>query len=532
MASIAEQIRSLSRPEPTHFDPEEDDFDITRAKLVSKDDNEELDGEKLDSSSLRKKNIALLADEDSKYHGRPVSRGEIARMRGDFQDSDESLEDDEEDDSDEREEIESDDDDGIKEKENREESNENEKDVEDDDDDEDDSEVDCDDSDEDDDDVENGRGLNDEEEEGRGIDSFSSSRREDEIEKGIAVKQQLSLWDSILEYRIRIQKAMMLANKLPQSDNINVFTSSNDINLKSVKDKERKSLMDFLYKLLKVQEKLLEGNPETRSILHPGNKNGKQDSEDDEEIPSDSEGEDEKKKSDEEEEESENIPSLKLPAKRKRDLTQEELSECITKRHAAFQSYRDSVISKWSEKTRLASGKLSSKSFSAFDKSALTQIKQILSDKPRLIRRTQLKRSSYRVLGKTDKDASTGTETEEQANAHLKDYDSEIFDDDDFYHQLLRELIERRTTTNTDDPIEMGRQWLELQKLRRKIKKKIDTKASKGRKLRYNVHSKLEGYMPPIETGTMPDSSRNELFSSLFGQSKTQTEIFDLDVFR
>ena len=29
------------------------------------------------------------------------------------------------------------------------------------------------------------------------------------------------------------------------------------------------------------------------------------------------------------------------------------------------------------------------------------------------------------------------------------------------------------------------RQWLELQKLRSKVKKKVDTKASKGRKIRY-----------------------------------------------
>lgn len=99
MASIAEQIRNLSRPEPANFDPEEDDFDTTRAKLVSKDVGEELDSEKLNSSSLRKKNIALLAEEDSKYHGRPVSRGDVARMRGDFQDSDESLGDDDDDDS-------------------------------------------------------------------------------------------------------------------------------------------------------------------------------------------------------------------------------------------------------------------------------------------------------------------------------------------------------------------------------------------------------------------------------------------------
>lgn len=51
--------------------------------------------------------------------------------------------------------------------------------------------------------------------------------------------------------------------------------------------------------------------------------------------------------------------------------------------------------------------------------------------------------------------------------------------------QLLRELIERKTSySESSDPIEMGRQWLELQKLRTKAKKKTDTKASKGRKMR------------------------------------------------
>jgi len=36
----------------------------------------------------------------------------------------------------------------------------------------------------------------------------------------------------------------------------------------------------------------------------------------------------------------------------------------------------------------------------------------------------------------------------------------------------------------TSDPIAMGRQWLQLQRLRAKAKKKVDTKASKGRKIR------------------------------------------------
>ena len=56
--------------------------------------------------------------------------------------------------------------------------------------------------------------------------------------------------------------------------------------------------------------------------------------------------------------------------------------------------------------------------------------------------------------------------------------------------QLIRELIERKMSyTEGSDPTAMGRQWLELQKLRNKAKKKVDTKASKGRKIRSVVAS-------------------------------------------
>lgn len=72
--------------------------------------------------------------------------------------------------------------------------------------------------------------------------------------------------------------------------------------------------------------------------------------------------------------------------------------------------------------------------------------------------------------------------------------DAECFDDSDFYHTLLRELIANKTAV-TDDPHEMGRQWVELQRLRSKQKKKVDTKASKGRKIRYDVHETIVDFM-------------------------------------
>ena len=40
------------------------------------------------------------------------------------------------------------------------------------------------------------------------------------------------------------------------------------------------------------------------------------------------------------------------------------------------------------------------------------------------------------------------------------------------------------------DPDAMGRQWVELEKLKMKSKKKlVDTKASKGRKMRYEART-------------------------------------------
>ena len=58
--------------------------------------------------------------------------------------------------------------------------------------------------------------------------------------------------------------------------------------------------------------------------------------------------------------------------------------------------------------------------------------KQVLEDKGRLVKRTQLKRSVYRVLGKKE-----GEDVGEVSHdSHLKSHDEEIYDEDDFYHQV------------------------------------------------------------------------------------------------
>jgi protein AATF/BFR2 len=52
---------------------------------------------------------------------------------------------------------------------------------------------------------------------------------------------------------------------------------------------------------------------------------------------------------------------------------------------------------------------------------------------------------------------------------------------------------------------------------RAKKKKNVDTKASKGRKIRYHVHEKLMNFMAPVPVATWHNDMVNELFVGLFG---------------
>ena len=66
----------------------------------------------------------------------------------------------------------------------------------------------------------------------------------------------------------------------------------------------------------------------------------------------------------------------------------------------------------------------------------------------------------------------------------------------------------------------LGQKWLQIQKMRSKIKKKVDTKASKGRKTRFDIHAKLVNFMAPVYVeSVLCDGAKTELFKSFFGKS-------------
>ncbi|XP_057572175.1 protein AATF isoform X1 [Hippopotamus amphibius kiboko] len=342
--------------------------------------------------------------------------------------------------------------------------------------------------------------------------TFSKAKVSEEVEKGRAVKNQIALWDQLLEGRIKLQKALLTTNQLPQPDVFPIFKDKGGPEFASALKNSHKALKALLRSLVDLQEELLLQYPDTRYLVD----GTKPKAESEEEISSENE---------ELVEEKQQQQQRRAPAKRK--LEAEDYPSFMAKRFTDFTAYRNRTLQKWHDKTKLASGKLG-KGFGAFERSILTQIDHILMDKERLLRRTQTKRSIYRVLGKPEPAAQPVPESlpgqpevlpQAPANAHLKDLDEEIFDDDDFYHQLLRELIERKTSSlDPNDQVAMGRQWLAIQKLRSKIHKKVDRKASKGRKLRFHVLSKLLSFMAPVDHTTMSDDARTELYRSLFGQ--------------
>ena len=84
MASLADQLRSLTNPEPSRFDLDEDEFDLTRAQVINKENElQKLKGQNVANSSvLRKKTVPLLQDEDKKYAGKKISRAQLEASRG------------------------------------------------------------------------------------------------------------------------------------------------------------------------------------------------------------------------------------------------------------------------------------------------------------------------------------------------------------------------------------------------------------------------------------------------------------------
>ncbi|GAB7363402.1 hypothetical protein MBLNU230_g3679t1 [Neophaeotheca triangularis] len=166
--------------------------------------------------------------------------------------------------------------------------------------------------------------------------------------------------------------------------------------------------------------------------------------------------------------------------------------------------HRNATLRKWSEKARpqTALAQRSKLNNTTAQASIVDVLNEHLSDTSRLLTRAQTPRSCapVQLAAKTP-------------------HDARIYDDADFYGLLLKELLEQKSADSVASASYSNSLDLSMQMRRdAKTKRQVDTKASKGRKLRYNVHEKLQNFMAPEDRRQWGDRQADELFAGLFGQ--------------
>ncbi|GIY64715.1 protein AATF [Caerostris extrusa] len=465
MVSLGEKIAKLTNQAPRVILDPEDEINIDSTAKVFNNNTDP--SEENEISDLRKKTAPLLEDVDPTYAGKKVSRHDLGHIfekdiGREIDDSDNDLTGDLDEEESQSDDFADDDDLVTKKKTLISESEE--------------SEGDESYSDEESNGAEDSENATSEEL----TEQFSNVDVSSEIEKGQAIKNQKEIWNRLLESRIRMQKLLITANKLPQYSSWEEVKEKGGLELKENLNKSYQSMKQLMKSFMELQNVLIERNKE---ILNANNHASKKDEDhSDEEIPSET---------DEEIEESNKSKFEGKGIKRKFHKESEET--ILAKHFKSIIPYRNSVIQKWDEKTKLSTGKVK-KSFSAFEESALKLIEQNLKDKTNLIRRTQLKRSSYKIIGKPEPKIENNLE------------------------EILKDIIETKSGADA----EAIRKQIEIQRRRNKIKRKVDTKASKARKLRYVVHPKLVNFMAP-EVNMMPDEASESFLKSIHGGMSLST---------
>ncbi|KAJ5758521.1 Protein bfr2 [Penicillium odoratum] len=113
-----------------------------------------------------------------------------------------------------------------------------------------------------------------------------------------------------------------------------------------------------------------------------------------------------------------------------------------------------------------------------------------------------------------------------QSNGSSTEAPEPVYDDTVFYQSLLRELVEQRMSSDamtggldTQLPSRLPIHPITGMRNDKVKRENVDTRASKGRKMRFNVHEKLQNFMAPEDRGSWTVRARDEFFASLLGKT-------------
>ena len=171
------------------------------------------------------------------------------------------------------------------------------------------------------------------------------------VEKAGHIRAQFTLWDALVEARIRMQPALVLANRLPQHKTFASFEAGTAKNRK----RAHSAVAETVSKLLSLQQSLLKQS----SIIQPS-------SEDDDDDNDGSRG-----------------AAAAEPPRKKRvtSITPAKDAAAAYKIHEQHKDvigpYTKETLEKWFTKTNLSRTKTNTKKFRALDRSVMKQVEQV-----------------------------------------------------------------------------------------------------------------------------------------------------------
>jgi protein AATF/BFR2 len=286
--------------------------------------------------------------------------------------------------------------------------------------------------------------------------SISAANKQD-AEKGRAVKRQRTTFDSLLNTRIKLQKSLVAANTLVAPTDEGYESQISEA--QDALDAAETAAYNLWSSLTAFRDEL--------TTARTGEKRKRP------------------------------TFSAKTSTEKLWAYTQEQEEQALPQ--------RNTVLQKWSVKARGVtaqpqSGRLNNTTQQA---TIIDVLNEHLTAPDRLLKRVHTPRSCAPV----------------QLAARVLE-DPKIYDDADFYGLLLKELLEAKSASSEGLTAATNLDLNNMNTMRReaKTKKNVDTKASKGRKLKYAVHEKLQNFMAPEDRCKWGERQTDELFGSLFGQ--------------
>lgn len=310
-----------------------------------------------------------------------------------------------------------------------------------------------------------------------------------DLEKSKSVSNQMNTIEQLLNVRIEFQKSLDVVSQLPLPKTIQVIENNSEYKdeLEEAMLACQQSSFNLINSLSSFRINLIKNNDDI-------SKNYKEESLDEiesfiNEVKLDLKDEEmvkELKKSlynEEYHNDESNILSV---------YHQDEIIDSLNK---PFDSIKFDTISKWYNKVNaVANNSLNNndKKFKAINQNTVKQIETILKDKERLRRKTQGVRTEKKIIGGLDFE-------KENKNNVIQKVNEDYYDDLDFYQNILKEMIDLKSRTGKQtDPKLITMKIEHLKSLQKQKKKVVDTRASKGRKIRYDVHEKIVNFMSPM----------------------------------